>query len=102
MKLQIEFENGRVIDIELELDRAAWNSAVCAALASHTLIEVHDADGRVLAVNPRLIQVVRYDFAEASIVAAPSSEAAAGMPAATGWSSRMRRRLLPRRGGVRL
>jgi hypothetical protein len=61
MKLQVEYLDGEVLEFELDVTPGEWNRRFRNATRRGGLVEIENAKGKVLAINPRQVKAVRYD-----------------------------------------
>jgi hypothetical protein len=52
--IKIQLADDRVLSVQ-RVDAPAWKRAFANALKANTALEVHDPDGRTLAINPHQI-----------------------------------------------
>jgi hypothetical protein len=68
MRIHIEFVDGEVMKLDLKISRKDWNRRFQSALKRRRLLELRDERGEIVAINPQLAKVVRYEPEPATIV----------------------------------
>jgi hypothetical protein len=65
MRLQIRLTGGETLRADVELSRSAWNRLFAKAIRRGRFVEIEDANGEVLAINPRHVLFIRFGAARA-------------------------------------
>lgn len=72
MKLSITLTDGETLRVDVRVSPADWNRRYRRAVRRGGLLEVENARGRVLGINPKLIKYVQYER-EASASSQPET-----------------------------
>jgi hypothetical protein len=76
--------SGQDETLRVDVDRGEWNKAFSRALKNDEMLEIHDAGGRVLAINPHQVLYLEEVPENGVRDGADSLQAADPTPAAAG------------------